>query len=100
MLCVRSGWFACSSDRRADEFVEVGKLPVEVGVAACEDLILMVGAHAAARAFCVSCVDFFDDVHALAHSAEGGKGGFAVVAGGVIAEVDVDLSGAVSGGGV
>ena len=81
-------------DGSADQFVEFGKLAIEIGVTACEDLFLMTGAHAAAGVFTVASVEFFNDVHALDDPCEGSEAGFDIVAGGVVAEVDEDLGGA------
>ena len=97
-------WRLCGSirfdDGRADEFVEFGIFAIEIGVAALEHLVLMAGSHAAAGALSVTAVKFFDDVHAFDDLAEGSEAGFDVVAGGVIAEVDVDLRGSCVGSGV
>jgi hypothetical protein len=51
------------------------------------------GSHATAGAFSVASVKPFDDVHAFDDLAEGRKASFDVVAGGVIAKVDVNLGG-------
>jgi hypothetical protein len=58
------------------------------------------GSHSAAGVFSVTAVQFLDDIHAFDNLAEGREAGFDVVAGGVIAEIDVDLRGSSIGPGV
>src|SRR6185312_6537092 len=54
----------------ANEPVKLGKLAVEIRVAFLEELVLMAGAHPAARAFSVAGVEFVHYVHAADHLAE------------------------------
>ena len=41
----------------------------------------------------ISSVEFFDDIHAFDDLTEGREACFAIVASGVVAEIDIDLSG-------
>ena len=50
--------------------------------------------------FSVAAVELFDDIHSFDNFAEGREAGFDVVAGGVVAKVDVDLGGSSVGASV
>jgi hypothetical protein len=54
----------------------------------------MAGTHAAAGVLSVSPVEFFDDIAPFDDLAEGSETCFAIVASGIVTEIDVDLCGA------
>jgi hypothetical protein len=87
-------------DRGADEFVEFWKLAIKIRIATLKHLVLMARAHAAAGVFSVATVELFYDVHAFNDLTERSEAGFDVVAGGVVAQVDIDLRGTGVGAGV
>jgi hypothetical protein len=84
---------------RANEAIQFRKFFVHIGVAAFKYFVLMSGTHPAAGVFSVATVELLHNIPAFNNLAEGSKGGLGIESG-VVAEVDVNLSGARSRAGI
>lgn len=93
-MAVTSGLF----NGGGNDDIQQGKVPFPVRAAFFKKNILFAGADAAAGGFGVGGVPLVRHFHALDDFAEGDEG-FAIMGGGVVAEVDEDLGGAAVGDG-